>query len=256
MSNNFKPNTRFDVLNETPENEKVKINKKKQNSTKQKTVEPVVPEVKKNNTFKNDNPTQNYYQKQNHNYTHIYSNTFDTKKRKEQIEKENLQKELNLKEIREKEKTESLKETNFPDLVTKSNKKNNKQSTSLNFLEKANTVRSDKNETQPIINKIPYGICEISFDKKSRKIIYNTGEQTKINNYDYEEETNPSFVLNSVVNFHNKRKTEYIELWGEEEYNKMFVSPNYDYHYFDKLDQKYEENMELLREHDIEEYYE
>ena len=32
------------------------------------------------------------------------------------------------------------------------------------------------------------------------------------------------------------------------EYEKMFISPNYDSEYFDKLDAKYEEEMEKLRE--------
>jgi hypothetical protein len=36
--------------------------------------------------------------------------------------------------------------------------------------------------------------------------------------------------------------------WGYNEYEKMFISPNYDSEYFDKLDAKYEEEMEKLRE--------
>lgn len=255
MTTIFKQNTRFDVLNETHENEKVKINKKNQNSTKQNSTKQnsVESEVKKFNSFKNEPQYEAYNQNKHNTYS---KNIFETKKRKEQIEKENLQKEIQLKEIREKEKTESLKETNFPVLAVKTNNKNNQVSTQLNFLQKANTVKIKQELEQPIINIIPPGMCEISFDKKTRKIVYNAHEETQINNDDDEEEINPTCVLNSLVYMHNKRKIEYIEFWGEEEYNKMFISPNYDYHYFDKLDQKYEENMEQLREQDMEECYE
>ena len=38
----------------------------------------------------------------------------------------------------------------------------------------------------------------------------------------------------------------YINDWGYHEYEKMFISPNYDPEYFDKLDAKYEEEMEKL----------
>ena len=39
---------------------------------------------------------------------------------------------------------------------------------------------------------------------------------------------------------------EYKEFWGESEWERMFVCPNYDYEYFDKLDEAYEiEQSEL-----------
>ena len=55
-------------------------------------------------------------------------------------------------------------------------------------------------------------------------------------------------VLDALANLHLKRKEKYINEWGYSEYEKMFISPNYDSEYFDKLDAKYEEEMEKLRE--------
>ena len=33
------------------------------------------------------------------------------------------------------------------------------------------------------------------------------------------------------------RKKKLIDLWGYEEWEKMYTYPNYDYYYFDKLDE-------------------
>jgi hypothetical protein len=41
-------------------------------------------------------------------------------------------------------------------------------------------------------------------------------------------------------------------MWGEEEYEQMFRFPNYDYEFFDKLDEQYEEEMETMRVNDEE----
>ena len=43
-------------------------------------------------------------------------------------------------------------------------------------------------------------------------------------------------------------------MWGEFEYTKVFKFPNYDYDYFDRLDQQYEEelNRQFERQREIE----
>jgi hypothetical protein len=57
------------------------------------------------------------------------------------------------------------------------------------------------------------------------------------------------------VYFYEKRKSEYIDNWGEDEWEQMFTFPNYDYHYFDKLDEIYEKNnVEYDYEYENEEY--
>lgn len=43
---------------------------------------------------------------------------------------------------------------------------------------------------------------------------------------------------------HEKRTKEYIENWGYDEWARLYRFPNYDYEYFDKLDEKYEREMQ------------
>jgi len=63
-------------------------------------------------------------------------------------------------------------------------------------------------------------------------------------------------ALDTLVELHEKRTHDYIEMWGYEQWEKMFEFPNYDYAYFDKLDELYYEEMALDdEESDYEEYY-
>ena len=50
-------------------------------------------------------------------------------------------------------------------------------------------------------------------------------------------------VGKALVDLYEKRKQFYIMTWGEDEYERMFKMYNYDYEYFDKLDEKYEQEM-------------
>jgi hypothetical protein len=47
---------------------------------------------------------------------------------------------------------------------------------------------------------------------------------------------------------HKKRTQEYINAWGYDEWERMFRFPNYDYDYFDKLDEKYERELQKQEE--------
>jgi hypothetical protein len=43
-------------------------------------------------------------------------------------------------------------------------------------------------------------------------------------------------VFYSLVNLHEKRTNDYINMWGYDEWERMFRFPNYNYSYFDDLD--------------------
>ena len=61
-------------------------------------------------------------------------------------------------------------------------------------------------------------------------------------------------IMDELVRLHEKRTNEYINLWGIEEWEKMFLFPNYDYNYFDDLDDEEEEiqnNLDCLVENDF-----
>jgi hypothetical protein len=51
-------------------------------------------------------------------------------------------------------------------------------------------------------------------------------------------------VLNGLVNLHERRTNNYINNWGYDEWEKIFRFPNYDYYYFDRLDELYQEELE------------
>lgn len=55
-------------------------------------------------------------------------------------------------------------------------------------------------------------------------------------------------IIKALSNLHEKRTEEYIELWGEEEWERMFIFPNHDYEYFDKLDEAYEIEQNKINE--------
>ena len=44
-------------------------------------------------------------------------------------------------------------------------------------------------------------------------------------------------VLDALAELNNTRRTEYIEKWGYDLWEKMYRFPNYDYDYYDKLDE-------------------
>lgn len=54
-------------------------------------------------------------------------------------------------------------------------------------------------------------------------------------------------ALDELVALHEKRTNDYIDTWGYEEWERTFRFPNYDYEYFDKLDELYEEELEKER---------
>ena len=52
------------------------------------------------------------------------------------------------------------------------------------------------------------------------------------------------FFIDCMVNLYEHQKSEKIEILGEEIYESIFKFPNYDYKYFDKLDEQYELDIE------------
>jgi hypothetical protein len=145
----------------------------------------------------------------------------------------------------EEEREKNLSAESFPELVktTKVNTSNSMPS----FLEKITMEVEKKEETksekQLLMETLKPGWALFTYDKETKKtsmiekqIIRN--EQNSLSELDITYN-----VFDSLANLHENRRQEYIDNWGEDEYEKMFIFPNYDYEYFDKLDEKYEEEM-------------
>jgi len=157
---------------------------------------------------------------------------------------------------KEKEREEALKETNFPDLIqfkpktevkTETNQKSNQQQKPepiINFLEKVknNITKDERPEAKNIIK--PGWVC-MEKATNSNQIIYTYGQQTY-----FPREKQSIDVLNALVKLHEKQVIQYDSLWGEGAYNEQYKSPYYDYEYFDRLDQQYEDEMERQEQED------
>jgi predicted glycosyl hydrolase (DUF1957 family) len=95
----------------------------------------------------------------------------------------------------------------------------------------------------------------IKYSKITSTQSSNTGKKPELdnNNINVAEK-----IIIALSNLHEKRTNEYKELWGEDEWERMFLCPNYDYEYFDKLDEAYEIEEEKRNEHkyyDDDDYY-
>ena len=210
MSNIFKPhNSRFSILNED-----VELNYKNKNN-------------KIDKSQKNKNDAEN----KNNRY-----NNFTSSSRRSKFHEDT-----------EKNKVPPLPTVNdinsFPELTTNITKTvpvledNQKQS----FLEKLKTVK-DEIATKKIEEIIKDGCVSITF--KNRNTTYKYGKISYVP--DDVKKTSPQYIMSNLVNIHVKRTEDYINLWGYDDYEKLFLSPNYDYEYFDKLDEQYELEMEKL----------
>jgi hypothetical protein len=210
MSNTFKSNNRFASLIEESKNEK---NEKRDINVNKLSKSPLY--LDNPNNF---NRPRNYYDK-------------------EAQEKERVKRELEV----EKKKLDLLTVNNFPELSTTSSGKK-RQENVLSFLDKLNLTQSEIIKDE---NFIEPGCVVISLDAKTRKPIFTYGEIAQNNDTNVNPNVNPYDVLDTLVALHVERTNDYINLWGYDEYEKEFMFQNYDYNYFDKLDEQYEE--EILR---------
>jgi hypothetical protein len=104
----------------------------------------------------------------------------------------------------------------------------------------------DENEQDNDNDKIvPPGCVSIEYDKLTKQEIWsyginvNNSEETKLHD-------EPVIVFQRLIDLYRVRKHEYINRWGIDEYDKMFMFQNYDYDYFDKLD---EETEKCIKKH-------
>lgn len=228
----FKDNSRFDSLIDDSFGKK-QDNKKQDNK-----------KTDFSNSFKNDQPSR-----ENNSFYKSYKER--SKEIMERIEKnERIEKEEDEKK-KEKEKEIALAMESFPDLVIFKTKVIEK---TTNFLEKLKTsVKVDI----PVKNILKIGWTELTRDKVSNSTVMFSNIKINENEYIKTSQDLSYDVVDHLVYLYEKRKDEYISCWGEDEWEQMFTFENYDYHYFDKLDDIYEKkNPEYYDENeDFEDEY-
>ena len=139
---------------------------------------------------------------------------------------------------KEKKTAPLISINDFPELISINNKKtSSNQINFLNLIKKAET----KCKEEKIINQIKLDKNlkpESTLLKKDLSPAY---REEEIKEVAYE-------VFKKLEELYEKRTNKYIELWGYDEWERMFMFSNYDYNYFNKLDKKYAEEMEEMEE--------
>jgi hypothetical protein len=230
--NTFKTNSRFDILSETSiETDKKYVEK----------------------SFKSD---ENSF-KRNDRSTRISTdrneiNTLTNKYTKEQLERKSIEERCR-KEKEEKDLIRSLSQENFPGLTTNSPIKQNTSIIGLSYFDKITSTVGKAisiNEEELEYANLKPGWVLIKKDSISNKIITKHKCICKTNIHNNPINNNENDIINALVELHEKRTNEYIELWGYDEWEKMFRFTNYDYDYFDNLDEIYD--AEIANEYDVE----
>jgi hypothetical protein len=135
--------------------------------------------------------------------------------------------------------------TEFPELQIKKQEHinlNNKNAPNfLDIIKNNNIVKEAENDSEINCddNVVPPGWVCIKYDKTSNQEVWDYGDN-KNNSFNREEiieQENPIDVFQRLVDLHRNRKYDYINKWGMDEYDQMFHFQNYDYKYFDKLDE-------------------
>lgn len=85
----------------------------------------------------------------------------------------------------------------------------------------------------------------IQIDKKTSKMTIISHEKEQVV-FSEEEENDiiSTKILNKLTDSYVKWTDNFIETWGQEAYIDRYVCPNYDAHYFDKLDELYEKELQ------------
>jgi hypothetical protein len=224
MNRRFKENSRFaSLIEEKP------VNK---NSDNNKIEQPRIEKSENFNSFKNEQPPREY-SSFNKNYRERREEIM------ERIEKEEKKRKEEEERIKEEEKKVALAMESFPELA-QVNKKVHLEivDNTANFLE---TLKKVDTSEKPVQHIIQVGWTELTREKKSSETNFFYNKKDK-DTYFKTPDDLAYDVLENLVYLHEKRKDEYIQCWGKDEWDNMFTFPNYDYHYFDKLDEIYEKN--------------
>ena len=265
-----KNNKKTDVKKDEKNNKKIEVKKDENKKDDVKKDENVKKEQVKNdnNSFKNDNNSfkndNNSFKNDNNSSFRNEGNSFkNNRSYKDRCLAEYAAREQKLikeeKERIEAENQKKLEITNFPELVSTFVLPKIDNIPSISFLEKVTTINTVKEEDNIDKEKFDFNNLKPGWSMLKRNPVTNqTIIKSKVIISEKEEsvlsEVDVAYnILYSLVDLHERRKEKYIESWGEDEYEKMFMFPNYDYEYFDKLDEKYEKEMEKLEEN---EYYE
>ena len=228
--NRFKQNSRFAALaDEIDEN-------------------PKKNQYKNQNTNLNENKEGNIFKRNFHNTTPSFKTDYESRNTMRQNERRIKEEQLKKKQELEKEENikKALSKDSFPDLIP--NVVEKQPIHSMNFLKKLKNIDvENKDIKKPAIvvdedfENLKPGWALVKKDLVTGKIITKYKKSLVPEPREKTEREIGMDIVNALVELHEKRTEEYINTWGYDTWEKMYRFPNYDYDYFNKLDELYEE---------------
>lgn len=193
------------------------------------------------NKVKKYENTQNNFKSDFGNKNYNRQNSSKETAERQAFDKMLLEQEKKKKEAKDQQ---NLVASNFPALLVNNEKiiQKDQHSKIESYVEK---VSKKKDEPTVISNYVKPGWVEIKRDPSNKtKIIYTYGESTIQEKT--ENKTNEHQVLLALANLYKKQTEEYINMWGYDNWEKLYRFPNHDYEYFERLDEELEmEELEL-----------
>jgi hypothetical protein len=238
-----KPNSRFAILLEDTDLNANNNNNFRDNNKLRDNIE--------NDILKNEDNVFKSHRSRERKQEHEKPELEQKKLEKEKLEQKKL--ENNKKEEEKLEKDLSL--DNFPELLVQEADSNN-DATYISFLDKLKIEKTEKEEELDIDNELENlepGWQIIKRDLETGEIIVKSKSIFK--QYEHKSDTQLAYAIVKGLSFlHEKRTNEYIDKWGYNEWENMFRFQNYDYEYFDKLDELYEEELDAENENEYNDF--
>ena len=138
-----------------------------------------------------------------------------------------------------------LTDENFPSIMPPTT---NKVKTDLNYTELFTSL-SNNQPTKVVVDAnietLPPGWVSLKKDPASNKIIWRENKSKNADPVEKSENELATEALDALVELYDMRDEEYIDTWGYEDWERTFRFPNYDYEYFDRLDELADEELEV-----------
>jgi hypothetical protein len=103
-------------------------------------------------------------------------------------------------------------------------------------------------------NGLKQGYITIQYDNKHNIVVKQSSRQPVDNKIQHRVET---ISFKSIINNWDNYYTLYNEIYGEDIYEKTYLFPNYNYNYFDMLDDQYYIDIDVTEsQNEYDEYFE
>jgi hypothetical protein len=138
-----------------------------------------------------------------------------------------------------------LTDENFPSIMPPTT---NKVKTDLNYTELFTSL-SNNQPTKVVVDAnietLPPGWVSLKKDPASNKIIWRENKSKNADPVEKSENELATEALDALIELYDMRDEDYIDTWGYEDWERTFRFPNYDYEYFDRLDELADEELEV-----------